>query len=302
MAGAFASDEPEQVPRGYSLDLRERGTIFFRELAGPPGAPTLILLHGLAATGGLNWFTAFAPLRDRFHVIAPDLRGHGRGGRAGPFRLDDCADDVAALAAELGFRKAIIGGYSMGGPISQLVWQRHRPLVQGLVLAATSYRFVHGAQTRVVISSIANAFAQVTRLAEVTATLPIPSGLRLLFPTEVRTSGSVGAWGAAEMRRHSLRAIVEAALELGNYNAETWIGSIDVPTAVVLTSLDRAVLPIWQLRLARAIPGATLYPIAEGHVACGHALFGQVFAEACGELADRIAGIESCSTSRTRTA
>jgi pimeloyl-ACP methyl ester carboxylesterase len=289
MAESSVSDEPASVPCGRALELPGRGTIFFREVMGPPGAPTLILLHAFAATGGLNWYTAFGPLRKRFHIIAPDHRGHGRGVRArGAFRLTDCADDVAALASELGIRKAIVCGYSMGGPISQLIWQRHRTLVQGLVFAATCYRFLHGAQLRVLVSSVANALAQVTRLAEVASVVPIP-GLRLLFPTQVRTSGSLGAWGAAEIRRHNWRAILEAGLEIGNYNSEPWISSIDVPTAVVLTTLDRAVPPIWQLRLARAIPGATLHPVAEGHVACGRALFGQVFAEACNEVADRIA-------------
>jgi len=287
MAPSSTSDEPPQVPPGRHLELPGRGTIFFRESPGPPGAPTLILLHAFAATAGLNWFTAFGPLRKHFHIVAPDHRGHGRGLRGGGrFQLEDCADDVAALAGELGIRDALIGGYSMGGPIAQLLWRRHRPLVRGLVLAATCYRFLHGWQARLLVSNTAGALAQVTRLAEVASAVPI-AGLRLLFPTQVRTSGSLGAWGAAEIRRHSIRAVLESGLAIGNYNAEEWIGTIDVPTAVVLTTLDRAVPPIWQLRLARAIPDATLHTIAEGHVACGHALFGQVFAEACREVAAR---------------
>ena len=73
-----------------------------REVAGPPGAPDLVLLHGLLAVGGLNWFQVFEPLGQHFRVIAPDLRGHGRGLRSRKrFRLADCADDVAALLDEL---------------------------------------------------------------------------------------------------------------------------------------------------------------------------------------------------------
>jgi len=282
-------EEPALIPPGREVELPGRGTIFFRELGGPPGAPTLILLHAFAATGGLNWFTAFGPLSEHFRIIAPDHRGHGRGLRSNSrFRLEDCADDVAALASELGIRSAIVGGYSMGGPISQLLWRRHRPLVQGLVLAATCYRFLHGSQARVLVSSAAGALAQVTRLAEVAAAVPL-AGLRLLFPTQVQTSGSLGRWGAEEIRGHNLRSVLEAGMEIGSYNAEPWIGTIDVPTAVVLTTLDRAVPPIWQLRLARAIPGATVHNVAEGHVACGHALFGQIFAEAAIDVATRVA-------------
>ncbi len=82
-----------------SVPLPGRGTTFVREAAGPPGAPTLVLLHGLAATGGLNWRPSLEPLSERFRVVAIDHRGHGRGIPVrGHFRLADCADDVFALA------------------------------------------------------------------------------------------------------------------------------------------------------------------------------------------------------------
>jgi dienelactone hydrolase len=54
------------------------------------------------------------------------------------FKLRDCADDVAALLRKKRISNAILVGYSMGGPIAQLVWKRHPDLVAGMVLAATS--------------------------------------------------------------------------------------------------------------------------------------------------------------------
>jgi pimeloyl-ACP methyl ester carboxylesterase len=45
---------------------------------------------------------------------------------------------VAAVAAALGIDRLIVIGYSMGGLIAQLVWQRHRQLTAGLVLCATA--------------------------------------------------------------------------------------------------------------------------------------------------------------------
>ena len=130
---------------GERIELAGRGTTFARVIDGPPGAPTVVLLHGWIASGGLNWFTAFGPLSQRYRVIAPDMRGHGRGIRSRRrFRLADCADDVAALLEHLGAEPAIVVGYSMGGPIAQLLWRRHPDRVAGLVLCATSYRFVRG--------------------------------------------------------------------------------------------------------------------------------------------------------------
>src|SRR4051794_41166201 len=111
------------IPGGRPVVLPGRGTTFVREAMGPPGAPTLILLHGLGATAALNWFPVFELLSEHFHVVALDHRGHGRGIRpTRRFRLADCADDVVALADQLGIDTFIPVGYSMGGPIAQLIW------------------------------------------------------------------------------------------------------------------------------------------------------------------------------------
>ncbi len=91
-------------PTGDASRFPRRGNTWIRELHGPsPDAPTVVLLHGLGATGALNWFPAFGALARHFRVVAMDHRGHGRGIRSRrPFRLEDCADDVAALIDELG--------------------------------------------------------------------------------------------------------------------------------------------------------------------------------------------------------
>jgi pimeloyl-ACP methyl ester carboxylesterase len=289
MASPFPPEEPPELAPGRAVELRGRGTTFVRELPGPPGAPVLILLHAWVATGGINWFTAYPLLGRRFRVLALDLRGHGRGLRApGRFRLVDCADDVAALAAALEVPRALVAGYSMGGPIAQLLWRRHRALVGGLVFAATAYRFVRGATLRLLVTSGAGAFGQATRFAELARRLAW-GGAPLALPTPVPSTGSVGRWAAEEMRRHEPRALLESLLEIGSYDASDWIEEIDVPTGIVLTTRDRAVDPLAQLRLARAIPGASVHPVAAGHAACAHPLFAEVFAEACDEVADRAA-------------
>src|SRR3954469_24325137 len=104
-------------PMGKRVELPGRGTTFVRQVEGPPGAPTLLLLHGWMASGGLNWFRVFDALGEHFNVIAVDMRGHGRGIRNGRrFRLADCADDAAATLDVLGITSVIPVGYSLGGP------------------------------------------------------------------------------------------------------------------------------------------------------------------------------------------
>src|SRR5215207_8524945 len=126
------------VPEGHRLDVDGRQLFFRRCGSGTP----VLLLHGLGATGALNWRGCFGSLAARNLVLAPDHRGHGRGERVGNrFRLADCADDAAALLRTLGGRPAVVVGYSMGGPIAQLLALRHPDLVAGLVLCATARDF-----------------------------------------------------------------------------------------------------------------------------------------------------------------
>ncbi len=100
-------------------ELPGRGITRVWECAGPPGAGTLMLIHGVTFTAELNRAKVLAPLAWLFRVVAADLRGHGDGIRArSRFRLEDCADDVAALAGSPGIGRFAAVGYSMGGMVA----------------------------------------------------------------------------------------------------------------------------------------------------------------------------------------
>ena len=100
------------TPRTRLVELPGRGVTRVWECAGPRGAETLMLIHGVTFTAELNWGKVFAPLSRHFRVVAIDLRGHGDGIGAGSrFRLEDCADDIAALAEVLGIRRFVAVGY-----------------------------------------------------------------------------------------------------------------------------------------------------------------------------------------------
>jgi 3-oxoadipate enol-lactonase len=276
------------LPRGERIELDGRGSTFARVIDGPPGAPTVVLLHGWIASGGLNWFTAFEPLSQRYRVIAPDLRGHGRGIRSRRrFRLADCADDVAALLDHLGADPAIVVGYSMGGPVAQLLWRRHPEKVAGLVLCATSYRFVHGARERVIFGTMMATAAGTTRTGMYLGRAPW-MWTRWVPRVPTARPANLRAWAAGEMRRHDAVKLMEAGQAIGSYNARRWIGEIDVPTTVLVTERDRAIGPREQLKMAAAIPGSVVHPFDDGHVACAKREFGPALVRAVDSVHGRI--------------
>lgn len=258
-----------------------------REVAGPPGAPTVLLLHGLIASAGLNWFQAFEPLGEHFRVIAPDVRGHGRGLRTWRrFRLADCADDAAALLDELEIDNVVAVGYSMGGPIAQLLWHRHPDKVSGLVFCATSNRFVPGVRERLAFVTAMSAIAGSTRVGQLATKIPVGL-LQRQIPLAVRARPqSFTRWAATEMRRHDPRMITEALAAIGNYDSRNWLKYVDVPTSVLVTGNDRAVPPHEQLRLLLAIPHARVTQFEEGHTWCAKPSFGRAVADACREVTE----------------
>jgi len=272
------------VPRGRRVALPGRGTMFVREVAGPPGAPTLMLLHGWMASGGLNWFQTFESLGREFRVLAPDLRGHARGLRAPQFRLEDCADDVAALCGALGADRVLAAGYSMGGPVAQLLCQRHPDLVAGLVLCATSDSFAFGPTERRAVKRVLAALAVGARVAE--RALEIPSGA-LHAAIRPRRPADFVQWATAELARHSVRMLAQAALALAMYQANEWMTDLNVPTAVVVTTRDRSVPPAVQLRMAESIRHSSVHFVDGGHAACVRARFAQPLLDACSTVASR---------------
>jgi len=278
------------LPLGRRELLRGRGTTFVREVPGPPGAPTVLLLHGWMASGGLNWFQAFEPLGERYRVLAVDLRGHGRGIRSRRrFRLTDCADDAAVLVEQLGAGPVIAVGYSLGGPVAQLMWKRHRHLVRGMVLAATSHHLMPDQREQMVFASVMAAAAGSTRVGQVVMHLPSRQ-LRSWLPTRTPIRpDSLREWARAEMSRHDPRHILEAGIALANYRA-TWVDQVDVPTTVLVTTKDRAVNPRAQLTMAARIPGAAVHHIDDGHVVCAKPSFGRVLRDAVDSVESRARG------------
>ena len=268
---------PPYVPGRY-VNLPGRGHTYIRELAGPPGAPTLVLLHGWTATGWVNWATALEPLAKHFHVIAMDERGHGRGIRPKDrFRLTDCADDVAALLDQLGIDRAVLAGYSMGGPIAQLTAHRHPEKVRGLVLCATAGRFPNSKPVDLPL-----------RAAELPVSL-VPRRFRNLPPLP-EMIGDLPVLNALEdIRRSDPLSLLQAGDELTRYNSTPWLRTLNVPTVVVETLDDHLVPLAEQRELVIRIPHATRKVVDANHISAplGAGAFVQTLVDACRNVDER---------------
>jgi len=99
---------------------------------GDADAPAVVCLHGVTSTGAV-----FAPLAARLprHVLAPDLRGHGRSTREPPWRIETHLDDLREL-----FGRGPWIGHSFGGRLVIELATRFPELVERAVLLDPAIR------------------------------------------------------------------------------------------------------------------------------------------------------------------
>jgi 3-oxoadipate enol-lactonase len=118
------------------LNLSPNLTLHYLEYH-PGGAQTVLLLHGLGATGA-SWEFQFQPLVDAgFHILAPDTRGFGASSYPGKTSVAEMAGDMAALLERLGVPSCHVVGISMGGTLALQLAVDHPGLVKKLVLVNT---------------------------------------------------------------------------------------------------------------------------------------------------------------------
>jgi pimeloyl-ACP methyl ester carboxylesterase len=102
------------------------GAISISYLEWHQGKEPLLLLHGLA-DHALVWSSLGDSLASNYHIIAPDLRGHGDSSKpATGYSSEEIIADLEALMSYLGWRDAHILGHSWGGKLAA-IWATKSP-------------------------------------------------------------------------------------------------------------------------------------------------------------------------------
>ena len=223
--------------------------------------PALLLVHGFPLDRTI-WKHQLATLAG-WRRIAPDLRGLGRSeAPQDGYAMAAYADDLARLLDRLRVQSAVVAGLSMGGYIAFELLRRHRDRVAGLILCDTKAEAdgEDGKRARDEMARVAE-----TRGPAAVAERMLP---RLLGRTTQQTQPQL----VQEVREMILRApahgIAGALRAMRDRSAATdLLGTINVPTLVVVGQEDELTPPALARGLTDAIPAAAMTTIAgAGHV------------------------------------
>jgi 3-oxoadipate enol-lactonase len=291
--GRFVMMPPvPELPPGALVELPGRGRTYVVDTGPPaehPDAPTVFLLHALACTGLLTWYPSVDALRQRYRLVVFDQRWHGQGIRTARFDLDDCADDTAAVADALGIDTFVAAGYSMGSLVAPLTWRRHPDRVSGLVLCASATHFAQTPRQQRNVRAVSlrlAALAERERRAVAAELDEARSDARLASFAEADDD-----WAWRQFRATTGRAVTSAGAVISRFDSRPWIGTVNVPTSVVVTKRDRLIPAERQRALARLIPDATVYEADAGHASCvlNAAEFRPALLAGCASVTSRLA-------------
>ena len=111
-------------------------SIFYRE-AGPKGAPTILLLHGLPSSSRM-FQPLLTRLSDSYHLVAPDYPGFGHSDWPEPKQFDYTFDHIASVmdgfTQALGLSRYTLYMQDYGGPVGFRMVLAHPERVQALIV------------------------------------------------------------------------------------------------------------------------------------------------------------------------
>ncbi|MEI5526509.1 alpha/beta hydrolase [Streptomyces brasiliscabiei] len=238
----------------------------YRRWGKPSGVPIFLVQH---LRGGMDHWDPLLTdgLAEGREVILFNGRGIASSSGKPRNRMEDMADDIAAVIRALGLEQVDLLGFSIGGWEAEEVTLRHPELVRKLLLLGTGVR--GGDPT------------MDPKVPEV-ATNPVPTVEDFLFLFFGRSEAAVEAGRAFWERRHqradqdppSSLEVAQAQLEavtaygepLPGENPYAYLNAITQPTLVLNGTNDVMVASINSWHLAQNIPNAQLliYPDA-GH-------------------------------------
>ena len=224
---------------------------FSYEAAGDPALPPLVFLHGIGGAAR-SWRVQLEAFSDRYRTIAWDMPGYGGSPLLASVSIATLADALRDFLGQIGAKKPILVGHSIGGMIVQQLLVQSPDIPAAVVLAQTSPAFgkPDGDWQKEFIGA---------RLG------PLDRGETMVSLAPALVSELVGDdpdIRGMELARDCMAAVPEATyratmLALLGFDQRGALKNIAVPTLVLSGSKDKNAPAPMMAKMASYIPSAT---------------------------------------------
>lgn len=222
----------------------------------------VVFIHGFPLNRTM-WEPQVDALRGSYHIVTPDMRGHGASEAAnGASTMERMADDVRALVEATGSAPAVVVGLSMGGYVALQFARKYPELLRALVLADTRAG-ADSDETR------AGRFDMIQRVASEGPAAVAQAMLPKLLSQRAAAEDAELVVKVRRMIETTSAAGIAAALAgmAERPDSTPLLASIAAPVLVVVGAEDAVTPPEEAERLAGAIPRAQLAVIdGAGHL------------------------------------
>jgi pimeloyl-ACP methyl ester carboxylesterase len=247
-------------------DVTLHGHRVVYRVAGDPGLPVLLLIHGITSSS-VSWDPVIPALAQHAHVIAPDLLGHGDSDKPRTdYSLGAFASGLRDLLEHLGHERVTIVGHSLGGGVAMQFAYQYLEYCHRLVLVSSgglgrevswALRAATLPGAEFVLPVIANTHVRDVGMVAARLLRRLPVRPRPSVAEVARGYASLADGAARTAFVHTLRSVVEPGGQRVEARDRLYLAE-GRPTLIVWGALD-TVIPLGHAYEAHAaIPGSVL--------------------------------------------
>lgn len=234
----------------------------YYELHGPENADVIVLSNGIFMSTA-SWGYQVSEFKKHFRVLVYDCRGMWKSEHpAGPYSMEEHADDLAGLLHALGIEKAHIAGISYGGEISMIFAKKYSEMVRSLIVSSSV------SQIDPLLLAVGQSWASAmsTRDAETLFTVTLPYNFSEDYIQANYELLMASAKRYAQMDFDSVSELMAAFIKL---NITHDLKKITAPSLVIVGEEDNLKPRKYSEIIAREIPNAELVIIPHAaHAVC----------------------------------
>lgn len=200
----------------------------------------ILFLHGWTCHGGF-FEPQFEALAGQFHLIAPDLPGHGAAPKAG-LTIEDTADAVHRLIGDRALDQPLVVGWSMGAAIAWSMIARHGSArLSGLVVVDMSPKVLNQPDWKLGQRNGIDAVRNAHVLDTMTTNWPAYSTAvaRNIFAEGSEQASPLEAWTAGEIARNDPATMTAMWRSLTAQDFRELIPAINLPVLIARGTKSR---------------------------------------------------------------